>query len=107
MAKEVKKQHYVPRCYLKAFLIEGTKKIHVFDKRQRTQRINNYEDIASSNHFYDFSVSECQQLSDHFAKAGYKVNVNPQGIELYFATTIHTYPMQQMQWFFQIRKISG
>lgn len=56
--QKTKKQHYVPRCYLRAFVIPDTLQVHVYDKMLRRQRINSYEDVASENYFHDLSLSE-------------------------------------------------
>lgn len=61
--QKTKKQHYVPRCYLKAFVIPGTFQVHVYDKKTKRPRINNYEDVASENYFHDFSLSEKERES--------------------------------------------
>ena len=56
--QKTKKQHYVPRCYLKAFVIPGTLQVHVYDKVTKRPRINSYEDVASENYFHDLSLTE-------------------------------------------------
>lgn len=49
---KTKKQHYVPKVYLKNFCERG-KIINVFDKEQLSKRKNNINDIASKNYFHD------------------------------------------------------
>ena len=51
-----KKQHYVPQCYLEAWTMLGGKQVNVYDKIKKTQRINNIEDVAEKNYFYDIDL---------------------------------------------------
>jgi len=53
-----KKQHYVPQCYLKAWAIDGTHQIHVYDKKLKKDRVNNILDVASENYFYDIDFKK-------------------------------------------------
>ena len=53
-----KKQHYVPRLYLKEFAIPNTELIHVYDLETKTQRINNIKDVAEENKFYEYDIGE-------------------------------------------------
>lgn len=55
---KTKKQHYVPRSYLKQFAIPGTEQIAVFDKSTQAQRVNNIMDVAEGNRFYDYDIGE-------------------------------------------------
>ncbi|SEG18366.1 DUF4238 domain-containing protein [Algoriphagus boritolerans] len=48
---KVKKQHYVPRLYLKNFSIN--ERIFSFDKTQNKTIATNIKDIATKNYFYD------------------------------------------------------
>lgn len=48
---KVKKQHYVPRLYLKNFSIN--ERIFSFDKNQNKTIATNIKDIATKNYFYD------------------------------------------------------
>ena len=56
---KVKKQHYVPRCYLKNFCTNG-EQIYVFDKSQRKYFKGNIKDIACGNYFYDIDADDSQ-----------------------------------------------
>ena len=56
--KKTKKQHYVPRCYLENFSIPNTYKINVYDIKTKIGRINNINDVASENYFYDVKFSD-------------------------------------------------
>ena len=47
-----KKQHYVPRCYLKNFL-PANDRINVFDSFNLQIREQKIMDIAMENYFYD------------------------------------------------------
>lgn len=58
MGEKIKKQHYVPQCYLKAWEVDGKHQIYVYDKEKQESRINNIEDVASGRYFYDFSLRE-------------------------------------------------
>ena len=52
-----KKQHYVPQCYLEAWVIPNTHQLYVYDKEQKKQRINNIMDVAEENYFYDIDLT--------------------------------------------------
>ena len=53
-----KKQHFVPRLYLKGFTIEGKPdRINVYDKSRNMFRKNQQlMNVASENYFYDFDL---------------------------------------------------
>ena len=53
-----KKQHFVPRLYLKGFTIEGkSDRINVYDKSRNMFRKNQQlMNVASENYFYDFDL---------------------------------------------------
>lgn len=57
---KVKKEHYVPQCYLRNFRITGEDyKINVFDKKKPEVRIfQNIEDVASERYFYDIKIDK-------------------------------------------------
>ena len=55
---KTKKQHYVPRLYLREFAIPNTERIHVYDLNTKTQRINNIMDVAEENRFYEYDIGE-------------------------------------------------
>ena len=50
---KVKKQHYVPRAYLKEFTLNG-EHLWVFDKAEQKSFKANIKDIASGKYFYDY-----------------------------------------------------
>lgn len=56
--EKVKRQHYVPRCYLENFKIPISNQIHVYDIEQKKKRIANIKDIAVQNYFYDIEISK-------------------------------------------------
>ena len=58
MAQKTKKQHYVPQSYLNAWDISGKHQIYVFDKTSESKRINNIQDVASENYFYDINPND-------------------------------------------------
>lgn len=64
MGEKIKKQHYVPRCYLKAWEIDGKHQIYVYDKDKQESRINNIEDVASGRYFYDLSLRDLIRQSE-------------------------------------------
>ena len=89
--KKTKKQHYVPRCYLKAFVIPGTLQVHVYDKVTKRPRINNYEDVASENYFHDLSITEEERsiLTEVLEANGKSIDdIDVQYIEHLFANDI-------------------
>ena len=49
---DTKKEHFVPRCYLKHFVSE-TERINVFDKVTLGKRNQKILDVAMENYFYD------------------------------------------------------
>ena len=53
-----KKQHYVPQCYLEAWTMSSGNQVNVFDKIKKTSRVNNIEDVAEKNYFYDIDLSK-------------------------------------------------
>ena len=57
---KTKKEHYVPQCYLKNFMIPGTdEKIDVFDKSKVQVRLKqNILDNASERYFYDIDIDK-------------------------------------------------
>ena len=57
MAKEKKKQHYVPRGYLEGWAIPGKYQVHVYNKKQRRHYPASIYDIASERYFYDIDFT--------------------------------------------------
>lgn len=60
---DTKKEHYVPRCYLKNFILENDK-VKVFDKFKLQQREQRIMDIAMENYFYDIKIDELVQKAE-------------------------------------------
>ena len=55
---DTKKEHYVPRCYLRNFAF-GSDRINVFDKSKMQVRTNQkLLDVAMENHFYDLDFDK-------------------------------------------------
>lgn len=54
---DTKKEHYVPRCYLKNFILENNK-IKVFDKFKMQIREQRIMDVAMENYFYDINFDK-------------------------------------------------
>jgi len=55
--QKTKKEHYVPRCYLKRWIKEK-EQINVFDLLNNKNWISNIENVASERYFYDMDYSE-------------------------------------------------
>lgn len=60
---DTKKEHYVPRCYLRNFTLEN-EKIQVFDKYKVQVRPQNIMDVAMENYFYDIKFNELIKLAE-------------------------------------------
>lgn len=57
---KIKKQHFVPKVYLKNFCERG-KIINVFDKEQLNKHKSNINDIASKNYFHDIEADTVEE----------------------------------------------
>lgn len=90
--KKTKKQHYVPRCYLENFSIPDTYKINVYDKITKISRINNINDVASENFFYDVKFSDIftEDIIHELSNIGVSIDNldNEQYIEHYLSEAI-------------------
>lgn len=62
--QKVKKEHYVPQCYLNMFANKIGKKykFFVFDKYKNEVRFGNVEDYASEHFFYDVSFKKILEM---------------------------------------------
>ena len=60
---DTKKEHYVPRCYLKNFVLDNDR-INVFDKFKTQTRPQKIKDIAMENYFYDIKFDELIQMAE-------------------------------------------
>jgi hypothetical protein len=58
--KEKKKQHFVPRFYLKQFTYDDYR-LYVFDKFKKNLYGSNINDVASERYFYDFPEDPANQ----------------------------------------------
>ena len=58
--QKAKKQHFVPKTYLKNFC-ERKKTINVFDKEQLTKFPANINKVACDNYFYDIEAETPEQ----------------------------------------------
>ena len=58
MAKEKKKQHYVPRCYLEAWKTKDKYQTYVYNKKLKKAYLSNLHDVASERYFYDLEWSD-------------------------------------------------
>jgi len=52
--KKSKKQHYVPRFYLKGFLHNDCEQLLVFDKVQNKTFLKNIEEVCEQNYYYSY-----------------------------------------------------
>lgn len=90
--QKTKKQHTVPECYLNAWKIPGKDSMHVYDSKRNKYRINNINDVASHNFFYDTELvnllpkEKLQQLLE--GKISIRPDADPQIIEHTFANYI-------------------
>ncbi len=60
---DTKKEHYVPRCYLKNFILENDR-IKVFDKFKMQIREQRIMDVAMENYFYDINFEKLMQKAE-------------------------------------------
>ena len=58
MAKEKKKQHYVPQCYLENWTSNDSKQVYAFDKMAKRSFCTNTSNIAAERYFYDIDFSK-------------------------------------------------
>ena len=58
MEELTKKQHYVPRFYLKAWCKPNTEQIQIYDVKTDKIRPANIEDVASERYFYDIELTD-------------------------------------------------
>lgn len=60
---DTKKEHYVPRCYLKNFIAEDSR-IFVYDKKLMQRRKQKIIDVAMENYFYDIDFNAIVNNTD-------------------------------------------
>lgn len=58
---KVKKQHYVPKCYLRKFIFNDNK-IFVFDKFKKSTFLTNIDNIACEKYFYNIPKNDDYQV---------------------------------------------
>lgn len=58
MANKKKKQHYVPKCYLRSWCFSEKNLIYVYDKETDSMRISNIDEVAQGRFFYDIHPYE-------------------------------------------------
>lgn len=68
---DTKKEHYVPRCYLKNFVNENDR-IQVFDKYKMQIRPQRIMDVAMENYFYDIKFTELLKMAEDDEEAKIK-----------------------------------
>lgn len=56
--QKTKKQHYVPRCYLKMWSTSDNQQVYVYDKVKDEIRKNSIRDVAAEGYFYDIKPTE-------------------------------------------------
>jgi len=66
-AKETKKEHYVPKCYLERWK-SNKGQVFVYDKLLKISRVNNVNDIACERYFYDIDYKELSEQKIVFLK---------------------------------------
>lgn len=71
---DTKKEHYVPRCYLKNFILENDK-IQVFDKYKMQVRSQRIMDVAMENYFYDIKFDEFWKKAEPHEQEKIKADV--------------------------------
>lgn len=88
--EKTKKEHYVPRCYLKRWG-NSKEQVYVYDKDLKKARINNVYDVACEKFYYDIDYHELSDDKIAFLKS---IGINPeedeQFIEHFFAEHIET-----------------
>lgn len=88
--EKTKKEHYVPRCYLKRWG-NNKEQVFVYDKYLKKARINNVYDVACEKFYYDIDYRELSDDRIGFLKG---IGINPeednQFIEHFFAEHIET-----------------
>ena len=57
MAKEKKKQHFVPRSYLERWSIPGKYQVYVYNKKEKRPYVASILDIAEERYFYDIDFT--------------------------------------------------
>lgn len=75
--EKTKKEHYVPRCYLKRWK-NCKEQVHVYDKHLKKARINNVYDVACEHFYYDIDYHELSKDKIAFLKS---VGINPEDDE--------------------------
>lgn len=69
MAKEKKKQHFVPRSYLERWSVPGKYQVYVYNKQQKKSYPASIYDVASERYFYDIDFTGIL-TEDDFKKFG-------------------------------------
>ena len=71
---DTKKEHYVPRCYLKNFVGENDR-IQVFDKYKMQIRPQKIMDVAMENYFYDIKFDELIKKAESDESQNIKIDL--------------------------------
>jgi len=74
---DTKKEHYVPRCYLKNFVLENDR-IKIFDRFKMQVREQRIMDVAMENYFYDINFDKLIQRAENDEQE--KIKADLQGI---------------------------
>lgn len=86
--KEVKKQHYVPRCYLERWK-NNNNRIMVYDKKMKMIRPNKVSNVACERYFYDFDYHELSQPQIEWLKEnGIDPEKDSQFLEHFFCSHV-------------------
>lgn len=69
-----KRQHYVPRFYLRGFTPANEEYLYVFDKKENTIFRKNIQEICEQNYYYSFYENEEYNfmLEEHLSKKEYE-----------------------------------
>ena len=100
MAKEKKKQHYVPQAYLESWSVPDKHQVYVYNKMQRKTYLTGIDNIANERYFYDIDFTGI--LTEEDLKAYGISSCDPkhiddgQYIENFFANRVENYFKQQL-----------
>ena len=86
--QKTKKEHYVPRCYLKRWQNKNGK-VYVLDKINNKRWISNIEDIACERYFYDIPAHKINaNFKKYLKENGVTLEVDEQFIEHIFSEQV-------------------
>ena len=90
--QRVKKQHYVPKCYLRSFSSDQSDHLFVYDKTTQKSWNGAISDIAEEGYFYDLSFPDSLDTETQTFLQDHNVTLKQlkadQTIEKYLANTV-------------------